>query len=236
MKPKSYFVLLSSECLPRSFFFFWKPEIPNPVLPTINMWPTNVSLVAQGTSLVAQMVKHLPAMRETQVRSLDQEDPPEKEMATHSSTLAWKIPWIEEPSGLQSMGSQRVGHDWVTSLFNVSQLLVTKVPPPSVSWGARQAALLLNSAQRHDFACDSTQAWSLLDVQGISPNISYVGEFSEEGTFWTGVWADTRRGRQSSHPHMDGVAKSVITLSCFLVVTQLKATHQDLEVFSPLSI
>ena len=60
---------------------------------------------------MAQMVKHLPAMRETQVRSLDQEDPPEKEMATHSSTLAWKIPWIEEPSGLQSMGSQRVGHD-----------------------------------------------------------------------------------------------------------------------------
>lgn len=75
----------------------------------------------------------------------------------------------------------------MTSLFNVSQLLVTKVPPPSVSWGARQAALLLNSAQRHDFACDSTQAWSLLDVQGISPNISYVGEFNEEGTFWTGV-------------------------------------------------
>ena len=60
---------------------------------------------------MAQMVKRLPAMRETQVRSLGQEDPLEKEMATHSSTLAWRIPWTEEPGGLQSMGSQRVGHD-----------------------------------------------------------------------------------------------------------------------------
>ena len=57
------------------------------------------------------MVKHLPTMRETQVRSLGQEDPLEKEMATYSSTLAWKIPWTEEPGRLQSMGSQRVGHD-----------------------------------------------------------------------------------------------------------------------------
>ena len=62
-------------------------------------------------SLVAQTVKRLPAVQETQVPSLDWEDPLEKEMATHSSTLAWKIPWTEEPGGLQSMGSQRVGHD-----------------------------------------------------------------------------------------------------------------------------
>ena len=55
-------------------------------------------------------------MQETWVRSLDQEDPLEKEMATHSSILAWKIPWMEEPGGLQSMGSQRVRHDWATSL------------------------------------------------------------------------------------------------------------------------
>ena len=57
------------------------------------------------------MVKNVPAMQETQVRSLGQEDPLEKNMATHSSILAWKIPWTEEPGGLQSMGSQRVGHD-----------------------------------------------------------------------------------------------------------------------------
>ena len=60
------------------------------------------------TSLVAQRVKRLPAMWETQVQFLGWEDPLEKEMATHSSTLAWKIPWMEKPSRLQSMGSQRV--------------------------------------------------------------------------------------------------------------------------------
>ena len=60
--------------------------------------------------LVAQLVKHLPAMQETQVRSLEWEDPLEKDMATHSSILAWKIPWTEERGGLQSLGSQRVGH------------------------------------------------------------------------------------------------------------------------------
>ena len=57
------------------------------------------------------MVKNLPAMQETQVRSLGREDPLENRMATHSSVLAWKIPWTEEPGRLQSMGSQRVGHD-----------------------------------------------------------------------------------------------------------------------------
>ena len=62
-------------------------------------------------SLVAQLVKRLPAMQETWVRSLGWEDPLEKEMVTHSSTLAWKIPWTEEPGRLQSMGLQRVGHD-----------------------------------------------------------------------------------------------------------------------------
>ena len=62
-------------------------------------------------SLVGQRLKNLPAMRETWVRFLGREDPLEKEMATHSSILAWRIPWMEEPGGLQSMGSQRVGHD-----------------------------------------------------------------------------------------------------------------------------
>ena len=60
---------------------------------------------------MTQKVKNLPAMQDTQVQSLDQEDPLEKGMATHSSILAWKIPWTEEPGGLQSMVSQRIGHD-----------------------------------------------------------------------------------------------------------------------------
>ena len=67
--------------------------------------------VMPWTFLVAQTVKHLPTMQETQVRSLGREGPLEKEMAAHSSVLAWKIPWMEEPGGLQSVGSQRVRHD-----------------------------------------------------------------------------------------------------------------------------
>ena len=62
-------------------------------------------------SLVTQRLKHLPEMQEAWVPSLDQEDPLEKEMATHSSILGWRIPWTEEPGGLQSTGSQRVRHD-----------------------------------------------------------------------------------------------------------------------------
>ena len=72
---------------------------------------------------MAQTVKRLPTMRETWVQSLGREDLLEKEMATHSSILAWKILWTDEPGRLQSMGSQRVGHDWATSLhFTVSRL------------------------------------------------------------------------------------------------------------------
>ena len=63
------------------------------------------------TSIVAQTVKRLPTMQKTWVRSLGREGPLEKEMTIHSSILAWKIPWMEERGGLQSMGSQRVGHD-----------------------------------------------------------------------------------------------------------------------------
>ena len=67
-------------------------------------------LHTKEASLVAQMVKHLPTMQETRVRALGREDPLEKEIATHSSILAWKTPWTEELGGLQSMGLQRVGH------------------------------------------------------------------------------------------------------------------------------
>ena len=72
--------------------------------------------------LVAQRLKRLPAMRETRVWSLGWEDPLEKEMATHSSILAWRIPWMGEPGRLQSTGSQRVGHDWATSLTHFGLL------------------------------------------------------------------------------------------------------------------
>ena len=71
--------------------------------------------------IVTQTVKNLPAMRETQVQSLGQADLLEKEMATHSSILAWRIPWTEEHGGLQSMGSQRVRHDWVTNTVHTDE-------------------------------------------------------------------------------------------------------------------
>ena len=82
-------------------------------------------ILFQLSSLVAQMVKRLPTMRETQVWSLGWEDTLEKEMATHSGTFAWRIPWTEERCRLQSMGSQRVGHDWATllSLFTFTFIL-----------------------------------------------------------------------------------------------------------------
>ena len=67
--------------------------------------------IRNGTSMVAQLVKNLPTMQETWVQALGWEDPLEKGMAMHSSILAWRIPWTKEPGGLQSMGSQRVGHD-----------------------------------------------------------------------------------------------------------------------------
>ena len=70
-----------------------------------------MSLLYNMTSLITQTVKRLSTMQESRVRSLDWEDPLEKELAVHSSTIAWKIPWTEEPARLQSMGLQRVGHD-----------------------------------------------------------------------------------------------------------------------------
>ena len=86
-----------------------------------------------GTSLVAQKLKRLPAMQEIRVPSLGREDPLEKEMATHSSTLAWRIPWREDPGRLQSTGSQRVGHDWATSLTHSSQSWLIKCS--IATWG-----------------------------------------------------------------------------------------------------
>ena len=75
---------------------------------------TGYPLQYSWASLVAQMLKNLPAMWQTWVLSLGCEGPLEERMATHSSILAWRFPWTEEPGGLQSMRSQRVGHDWLT--------------------------------------------------------------------------------------------------------------------------
>ena len=82
----------------------------------VSGWFRSIIFIVHFSFLVAQRLKCLPAMWETWVGFLGQEAPLEKEMTTHSSILVWRIPWTEEPGGQQSTGSQRVGHNWMTSL------------------------------------------------------------------------------------------------------------------------
>ena len=93
------------------------------------------------------MVKNLPTMQETPVQSLGQENPLEKGKATHSSILTWKIPWTEEPGGLQSMGSQRVRHNWCAPFLSAQSCLTLRNPvdcslPGSSVQGISQARML----------------------------------------------------------------------------------------------
>ena len=111
-------------CLSMVYFRSWCVSVhgvcPSMVHFRSRCMSTHGACVSLMTSLVAQMIKCLPTVWETQVQSLGWEDFLEKEMATHSSILAWKIPWMEEPRRLQSMRLQRVGHDWVTSVSSAS--------------------------------------------------------------------------------------------------------------------
>ena len=84
--------------------------------------------------VVAQRVKRLPTLWETRVWTLGQEEPLEKEMATHFSTFAWKIPWTEKPGSLQSMGSQRVRHHWATLLTYLNIKKRTQLHPSTENW------------------------------------------------------------------------------------------------------
>ena len=101
-------------CLYWNVHMFFQPS--ESVEMEILIYLTGRTLIA---SLVAQTVKSLPAMQETQVWSLGREDPLEQGLAAHSSILAWGIPWAEEPAGLWSVGSQRVRHDYVTDMFTL---------------------------------------------------------------------------------------------------------------------
>ena len=145
------------------------------------------------TFLVAQPVKRLPAMLETRVRSLGREDLLEKEMVTHPSILAWKILWTENPGRLQSMGSQRAGHDWVTSLrswggslYGWILMLLWKrphrAPQPLQPWedtARRQLSIYQESKSRSvvsDFATPRT-------VTCQAP--LFMGFFRQE--YWSGL-------------------------------------------------
>ena len=92
---------------------------------------------------MAQMLKHLSTMRETRVRALGWEDPLEKEISIHSSSISWKIPWTEKPGRLQSMGSQRVGHDRDFTFSSKYIELILKLPPVTIHYQ------LLELAQIH---------------------------------------------------------------------------------------
>ena len=124
-------------------------------------------------SLMAQRLKRLPAMQETWVRSLDWEDPLEKEMATHSSILAWRIPWTEEPGGLQSTGSQRVGHDWTTSLSSqwyhpiISSSVTPFSCPQSFQWKSFPMSWLFTSGGQSIGATGSVLP---MNIQGWFPS------------------------------------------------------------------
>ena len=100
-----------------------------------------------GASHVAQMVKNPPAIQETQVWSLSQEDLLEKEMAIHSSILAWRIPWTEELGGYSPWGSQRVGHDWATNTFTTQGLVLWNTVFPQV--GVREGWFWNDSSTFH---------------------------------------------------------------------------------------
>ena len=95
------------------------------------------NLLYYGVSLVAQLVQNLPAMQETQVWSLCREDILEKRMATTYSILAWRIPWTDEPGGLQSMRSQRVRHDWVTKHADTHTLSYSVEVHPGSHWAKK---------------------------------------------------------------------------------------------------
>ena len=101
------------------------------------------------------MVKNLPIMQASQVQTLGQEDPPEKKMATHSSILAWRIPWTEKPSRLQSIVSQRVGQNWETNTMISSVQLLSRVQLFATPWiAARQASLsITNSGSSPKLMC-----------------------------------------------------------------------------------
>ena len=135
-------------------------------------------------SLMAHTVKNLPAMQETWVWSLDWEDPLEKGTATHSSILAWKIPWTKEPSGLQFMGSPRVRHDWATNtrtiqctfknVFLCSQSIVT-----CVSW-------LI--AERGDFHLSPCPVYSSVNILYWNKEFATVYHHIQTEYSWTGIF------------------------------------------------
>ena len=129
---------------------------------------------------LAQRLKRLPPMWETRVRSLGREDPLEKEMAIHSSILAWRIPWTEKPSRLQSAGSQRVGHDWATSpSFTFHRQISSEWSPlssdASGSWSEKLAKTSVRRGLSHGWFSSLSGLRSLSDMDGYRQSLQVTG-------------------------------------------------------------
>ena len=129
------------------------------------------------TSYMAQMVKNLPAMQETWFRSLGWEDPLEKGMATHSSILAWRIPWTEEPGRLQSMGSQRVRHYCVTNTF------LAKSKHLLIFWLQSLSAVILEPKKRKSVTVYSFPPSICNEVMGLDTMIFIFWMLSIKSAF-----------------------------------------------------
>ena len=157
--PENSFPLLTAVCpspLTFSVIFMWSHSLflclSLPVICLLSLLlPLN-----SGASQVAQLVKNLPAMREIQVPSLGQEDPLEEEIATHSSILAQGIPETEEPGGLQSMGSQRMGHDWAWACLWIPH---AKISPSSADGDCSHAIKRYLLLGRKALGCDKEKLW-----------------------------------------------------------------------------
>ena len=149
---------------------------------------------------MAQTVKHLSTMRETWVRALGWEDPLEKEMAIHPSTIAWKIPWTEEPGRLQSMGSQRVRHNWATSLSlsvwtsrRSNQSILNEISPECSLEGLMLKLKLqyFDHLMRRSDSFVKTLIWERLKARGEGDDRGWNGWMTPL-TQWTRVWVNSR--------------------------------------------
>ena len=151
---------------------------------------------ASWASLVAQLVKNLPVMQETWVQSLGQEDPLENIMAAHSSILAWRIPWTEEPGRLQSMGLQRVGHDWVTFtlcwLYKIGSEVSESRSVVSNSLRSHGLYSLWNSSSQNTGVGSLSLLQAIFPTQGSNPDlpcwrqILYQLSHREAQEYWSG--------------------------------------------------
>ena len=162
-------------------------------------------------SLVAQRLKHLPPMRETWVRSLGWEDPLEKEMAIHSSILAWRIPWMEKPSRLQSTELQRVGHDWsdLAAAVAYDKMALISKAYNRFQWNSFQKQLTLINLAKSFETNNKQMKWSVscsvmfdyLPPHGLYSPWNSLGQNTEVGSLFLFQGIFPTQGSNPGLPH-----------------------------------